>query len=269
MSVDTTTRAPEAPVEEPRKIFGMTISPPKKSGGSPGKGAALVVGGAPRANLLPPEIILKRTQLKTRRGLRVGVLFVAIAVAAGCLGSVAFSTAAGVQLATASANRDALVLEQATYSEVTQVLQTIDTIKAGQQVGASTEIAWRDYLVSLQATLPAGVTLTSLTVDSATPMTAYDQPTGPLQGARVATLQFTAKSATLPSIPDWLRGLATLPGFVDATPGSVKLDADGYTSQVSMHINADAFSLRYDPATVAEREAAAAEAAGATTEGGN
>lgn len=272
MSIDTTTRAPEAPVEEPRKIFGMTITPPKKSGGS-GKGGALVVGGAPRANLLPPEIILKRTQLKTRRGLRVGVLFVAIAVAAGCLGSVAFATAAQVQLGTATATRDALVLKQTEYTEVTQVIGTIETIGAGQQVGASTEIAWKNYLTSLQATLPAGVTLESVQITSGTPMSAFGQATGPLQGDRVASLQLSATSSTFFSIPDWLRSLATLEGYVDANPGSVTNTGTAYTAEILLHINADAFSLRYDPATVAEREAAAPAPAAPsetpTTEGGN
>lgn len=269
MSLDTTTRAPEAPVEEPRKIFGMTIAPPKKPGGGSGKAAALVVGGAPRANLLPPEIILKRTQLKTRRGLRVGVLFVAIAVAAGCLGSVAFSTAAGVQLASASATRDGLVLEQAKYSEVTQLTDTIATIEAGQQVGASTEIAWRDYLTALQATLPAGVSLQAVQITSGTPMSAFSQPLGPLQGNRIASLQLSVQSSAFFSIPDWLRSLATLKGYVDANPGSVTQSGNVYSAEVTLNINTDAFSLRYDPTAVAEREAAAAEAAGTTTEGGN
>jgi hypothetical protein len=163
------------------------------------------------------------------------------------------------------------VAEQSQYTEVRQVKDTIDTIKAGQQVGASTEIAWRDYLLLLQSTLPSGVVLDTVSIDSGTPMTAFGQSDAPLQGTRVAALTFTATSETLPSIPDWLRAMSTLPGFVDAIPGSVTRDGSVYVSQVLLHINADAFSLRFDPEALAAAEAeAAAEAdadAGDTTEG--
>lgn len=272
MSLDTTTRAPETPVEEPRKIFGMTITPPKRGGsasGRSGKGAALVVGGAPRANLLPPEIILKRTQRKTRQKLRVGVFAVAIAVAAGCVGSVAFSTAAAVQASAAQQELQGLVNQQLEYAQVKGLQDTIKAIHAGQQVGASTEIDWRDYLTSLQNTLPAGVTIDTVSVEEGTPMAAFAQPTAPLQGSRVASLTFTAVSTSLPSIPDWLRSMAKLPGFVDATPGSVKLEDGVYKADVLMHINTDAFTLRFDPATIAANEAAAAaaETPATTTEG--
>lgn len=269
MSVDTPTRATEAPVEEPKKFFGMTLTPSKKGGARKSGGSPLVVGGAPRANLLPPEIILKRTQLKTRRGLRVGVVAVAIAVAAGCLGSVAFSTAAQVQADAAQQELLALQNQQLEFAEVKGLRDTAASIKAGQQVGASTEIDWRDYLTQLQATLPAGVTIDTVSIDEGTPMTAFVQATGPLQGKRVASLAFTASSAGIPSTSEWLRAMAKLPGFVDATPGSVTLAEGSYKAEVLMHINTDAFSLRFDPATIAAAEAAAAEAAGTTTTEGN
>jgi len=253
MSIDTQVRPPA--LEPERKVFGITI--PQRSGGG-GGGAPLVVGAQPRANLLPPEVILKRKQLKTRRALRFGVLLVAAAVVAGCIGSFGFAAAAQLQLSVADSARQQLVTKQSTYSEVTQLTDTIDLIQAGQQVGGSTEIAWRDYLVALQKTLPAGVTLKTVAIESATPMSSYQQSNAPLQGARVAGLTFTATSAVLPSIPDWLRAMAKLDGFVDAIPGSVKLENGVYTTEVLMHINTKAFSLRFDPATVA---AAAAEAA--------
>jgi hypothetical protein len=154
---------------------------------------------------------------------------------------------AQVQLGISQQAQQALVAEQGQYKEVRDVKDTIATIMAGQEVGASTEIAWRDYLVLLQQTLPAGVTLQSVAIDSGTPMAAFGQSDAPLQGTRVAALTFTASTDTLPSIPDWLRAMVTLPGFVDAIPGSVSRDGDAYVTQVLMHIDSGAFSLRYDP----------------------
>ena len=121
--------------------------------------APLVVGGQPRANLLPPEIILKRKQLKTRRALRAGVVLVAHRHR-GRAASATFGVAsvAQVQLAAAQQTQAELVAEQGEYSEVREVQDTIATITAGQLVGASTEIAWQDYLIAAAgARCPQGV----------------------------------------------------------------------------------------------------------------
>jgi hypothetical protein len=208
MTVDIPTRAPEqqSPDEGRRSRRGgpqITLGRSRSAGKAP-----LVVGGQPRANLLPPEIILKRAQLKTRRALRVGVFFVFVATVAACVGVWGLASVAQVQLSLAQDRQAELANEQLTYSEVREVQNTIATLEAGRQVGGSTEINWRDYLTLLQQSLPAGVTLQTVTMDSGTPMTAFAQADSPLQGQRVAALTFTATSAALPSIPDWLRSLA-------------------------------------------------------------
>jgi Tfp pilus assembly protein PilN len=261
MTVDIPTRAPEqAPGDDRRNRRGFMPEPRAGRSRTVGK-APLVVGGQPRANLLPPEIIVKRKQLKTRRALRAGVLLVAVVTAAACVGTFGVASVAQVQAAAAQDTLTQLVAEQGSYREVRDVQDTIATITAGQLVGSSTEIAWEDYLTQLQGTLPEGVYLKNVSIESGTPMAAFGQSDGPLQGARVAALTFTAISAALPTLPEWLRSMAKLPGFVDATPGSVKQENGVYTAEVLMHINADAFSMRFDPEHIAEREAEAAAAA--------
>ena len=121
-----------------------------------------------------------------------------------------------------------------------------DTIQAAQQVGTSTEINWRSYLISVQATLPPNVTLDSVNIDSATPFASYTQASAPLQGERIATLSFTAISSTLPQVPQWLIALATLPGYADANPGSVnRTEFGSYSVNITMHINHAAFTNRF------------------------
>ena len=170
--------------------------------------APLVVGGQPRANLLPPEIILKRKQLKTRRALRAGVLLVAIGTAAGCVGDLRRRLGrAGAARGSRRSTQAALVARAGpATSEVRDVQSTIATIKAGQQVGASTEIDWRDYLTAAAGD-PAGGRHAADTSRSsrARRWRRSRSRMRPLQGARVAALTFTATSPTLPSIPDWLR----------------------------------------------------------------
>ncbi|MGN6502674.1 MAG: hypothetical protein ACTHKX_07195 [Pseudolysinimonas sp.] len=267
MTIDIPTRpAPQqAPAAEKHGRRGLKGGP-QITFGRPVSKQLLVVGGQPRANLLPPEIILKRKQLKTRRSLRAAVVLIAIVTAAGCVGAFGVSSVAQVALAATQQQQQALVIEQAKYSEVSQVQQTIRTIEAGQQVGSSTEVDWRAYIGKLQKTLPAGVKITSVKVDTGTPMQLFPQSDAPLQGARVGAISFEASSKTLPDIPDWLRALATMPGFVDATPGSVRIEGSSYIVDVLMHYNTDAYSMRFDPEHVAAAAAEAAAAAASTGE---
>ena len=230
-----------------------------------GAGSGPHVGGAPRVDLMPPEIRLKRSQLRTRRTLRLALLGVFLVVVGASAATWALSALAQTSLASAQAQQQALLVQQAKYSSVTTIQNAITLIKAGQVVGDSTEIDWQDYLVKLQATLPAGVALTTVTIGTADPLTAYAQSSTPLQGDRIATLAFTATSPSLPSIPVWLDGLKTLPGFVDATPGQVTLANAVYSANVTMHFGTAAFANRFDPKKI---DAATAGSA-STTSGGN
>lgn len=263
MTLDLATRPPEqqAPDDGRRPRRGLKGGP-QITLGRPRASAPLVVGGQPRANLLPPEIILKRKQLKTRRALRFGVVLVAIGTVAACALTFGVASVSQIGLSIAQNTQAELIAEQGQYSQVRDVQSTIATIEAGQMVGASTEIDWKKYLLGLQAVLPEGVALKGVQIESGTPMSAYQQSDIPLQGDRMAALTFTAESAVIPVIPDWLRGMATLTGFVDATPGSVDYDEDKavYKTTILMHINTEALSLRFDPQHMAEAEAAALEA---------
>lgn len=208
---------------------------------------ALVVGGEPRVDLLPPEIRAERRDRIRRRRLGLGVIGVTVVMLLGVGAATFVATTAQGRLGTEQARTATLLAEQAQYADVRQMQTQVELATAAQQVGASTEIAWRDYLQEVQATLPSGVAVETVDVDSASPLMAYAQATVPLQGARMATVQFTATSLELPDIPTWLRALATLPGFADALPGSVALnDTSGvYTATITMHINDAALAQRF------------------------
>lgn len=210
------------------------------------KAETLVIGGEPRVDLLPQAVRRERAARAARGRLGIAVIVVAALVVAGIGLASIRAMQAQAALTTAQDRAVSLLVQQRKYTEVRTVRQQMGLIRAGQQVGASTEIDWRSYLTSVQQTLPADVTLKTVTVDSASPLAAYVQSTVPLQGARVATLSFTAESASLPQVPAWLDALATLPGYTDASPGSVKReDAGTYTVDITMHINSAAFTKRF------------------------
>jgi len=241
-------------------------SPRAKAG--PIRGGAGNVGGSPRVDLMPPEIRTKRSQLRLRRNLRFALLGVLAVVLVACGGTWALATAAQTTLAQAQAQQQLMLAQQAKYSDVTKVKDSIALIKAGQVVGDSSEIDWQRYLTDLQRTLPAGVTLSTVTIQSISPIKSFAQSATPLEGSRIATLQFTATSGSLPSIPAWLDGLKSLPGFVDATPGSVSLSATGgYTADVVMHINSEALANRFAPEKADSATSTGSDSA--STNGGN
>ena len=229
-----------------------------------------IVGGAPRVDLLPPEIRLKRAQLRTRRTLRLALFGVFVVVVAACVGTLAWSSLAAANLAAAQAQHTTLLSQQTAYSEATNVKGSIGLIKAGQIVGDSTEIDWQGYLVDVSKTLPAGMTIDTVDIQSATPMATYVQSVVPLQGSRVATLTFTVNMPTADSIPLWLDGLQTLTGFVDATPSDASLVDGHYTATVLLHIDTDAFANRFsspapDASATPTPSASASASAAATT----
>jgi len=207
---------------------------------------SLTVGGEPRVDLLPPEVRFERKAKVIHR--RMGfVIFLVVIV---MIGGIALVRAQAIQaqanLSIEEANTASLLMQQRKYGEVQKVQNEIGSIQAAQQVGTSTEINWEQYLTSVQATLPPNVTLDTVNIDSATPFAPYTQATAPLQGSRIATLSFTARSSTLPEVPAWLNALTTLPGYADASPGSVtRNDSGTYSVNITMHINQSAFTHRF------------------------
>jgi len=213
--------------------------------------AALIVGGVPRADLLPTEVLVHRRQRATVRRAWLGVIVVAAVVALGVAVSAMDSASSATQLRSAQDEGTALLQQQGQYSEVRSVESRTSLAQAAQAVGGAPAIDWSTYLKKAQGSLPQGVSIVGVTVDSASPLESYDQPTTPLQGARVATLTFEADSPTLPSIPDWLDRVRGLPGFVDANANSVTLDSNTghYTVDMTVHINEKAFDGKYSEKT--------------------
>ena len=210
------------------------------------KKVSITVGGESRVDLLPPEVLFARNAKIIHRRLGFTVFLVVILM----IGVTALVRAQAIQaranLSIEEANTSSLLLQQRKYGQVQKVQNEIANIQAAQQVGTSTEINWEQYLTSVQATLPPNVTLDTVNIDSATPFAPYTQATAPLQGSRIATLSFTARSSTLPEVPAWLNALTTLPGYADASPGSVtRSDSGTYSVNITMHINQAAFTHRF------------------------
>lgn len=239
------------------------------------KVARLELGGLPRVNLLPPEVTLAAKARALHRVLSLLVVAVMVLVGTGYGLAQVNATSAQHRLDAANQRTAQLLAQQKKYVEVRKVTSESALVSAARQVGASMEINWQSYLADVQASLPSGTTIVSFTATNGSPLVAFEQPTAPLQGERIAQLSFLATANALPDVGAWLNALAGLKGFVDAAPGSVTRDDAGvYKAQVVMHINQKAFANRFPSTTTKDAVAKPDTSAGSTTtdaskDGGN
>lgn len=241
--VETDSTGPADAPMRPRRTPGLRR--PVKPGLTTG-GPAAGIGGAPRVDLLPQSIRNQAAQKTVRRRLLAGVAGAAVLVAAGVGGASQYSAAQQQELLAAQADTGTLLGQRAEFADFIAIRDRVALAEVAQRVAVSTEVDWSAYLRELQRTLPRGVQLTAAAIDSASPVAMFGQATGPLQGPRIATLNFTATSRTLPDVPNWLDSLGSLPAFVDAVPNSVTLDEGGdYLVNITMHIGADAYTGRF------------------------
>ena len=170
----------------------------------------------PQVNLLPPEVRAARGLRKIKRWLAVGLVVTLLACAGVyALGLLAASQAAD-ELVTAQDETARLQTEAAKYAEVPQVLSALDGATAVRTLGMATEVEWKGYLDAIAAVLPADVTIETLAITGATPMTPAALPADPLQGPSVGLITFTGQTTTLPDTAAWVDALNSVPGFADA-----------------------------------------------------
>lgn len=231
----------------------------KNQAGASRKVDGLVIGGLPQVDLLPPEVRAASAVRVLQKRLGIGLIGVAAGVVVAIGAASVYSLASGALLLSEQGKTDTLLAEQRRYIEVRWVQQALVAVVDAERVGSWTEVQWRDYIKAIQASLPQGVAITSTTIASASPIEEFAQGMGPLQNPRIATVTFTADSPALPSVPQWLDGLASLPGYAGANPDSVTLNAETgvYSVALTLQVNASALAGRFVP--LAEQEAPPAD----------
>lgn len=215
---------------------------------TPSRSNVLVIGGPPRAELLPPEVAQGVKARALRRTLVVFIILTIGVTGLGVAGAAVLSAASAQLLAAETERGNQLIRDQGQYAEVRQITGLIAKAEEGLVLGSLTEISWKAYFAEIQRSLPKGTLVTNFQAQTSTPTVPFALPTTPLEGDRIGELRFTATSKTLPDIEAWLNALAGVTGFVDASPGSVALDEDGtYVVNITMHINEEALNHKFDP----------------------
>ena len=204
-----------------------------------GRGSARsIVGAPPRADLLPPEIAMGAKLSRQRRGLVYLVLFSIVLVGLGYAYATLLSIQAQVDLDRESQQTAPILQEQAKYSEVTAVQSQLQATEAASDVGASTAIDMEAYISMVEASLPAGASISGYSIAGTLPTAAYDDPVDSSHTATVATLNFAVGLPALTSVSTWLHALETIPGFAGATISSVQGSSSGsFTVDLSMMVD--------------------------------
>jgi len=212
-----------------------------------------VIGGEPRVDLLPPEVTAEQKGRRLRRALAVAVVAVVFVTGGGIAAATWEAQRSQAGLAVVEARTAELLAAQGEYVEVRRAQEEVDATVAARRLAASVDIDWTDYLQQIRARLPGDVVIGAVVLDAGSPWAPYGQATAPLQPSRVATVNLTLTSPTLPSVPDWLEAMATLPGYADSSPTRVALlDSGGYEVSLTLHVNAEVFSNRFAEAEVTQ-----------------
>jgi hypothetical protein len=210
---------------------------------------SLVLGASPRVHLLPKEVDAQRKARSLRRTLLMGLGgAVAVVVIGVAIASIGLVTATAGQ-ASEQAKAGAITAQLGKYGAVTSVQGQVSQIQAVQPVATKGEILWAAYVSSLQATLPAGTTITAFkaTLD---PTDSTVPESNPLVGDHVATVAVTAVGPQA-AVQAWLAVLPSLKGTVAATPGNVAVSTTPgmYQADVNILVNSDVLSTRFSTTT--------------------
>ena len=206
----------------------------------------LVLGGEPRVDLMPAEVHAKRQGGSTRRLLTLVLIASIVIVGAGYAAASLKAVSSTAELAVSQARTQELLAEQATYSEVTHVIQGSALITEARPQVTATEVLWKDYLDPVLAALPPTATVVSIAAVGRSPIEPELGITGPLREPRVAGLTITIKTPTIPDATGWMRRLPNTPAFADSMPTSIANPDGTYTTTITLNASDDALSHRFD-----------------------
>lgn len=218
---------------------------------------ALVYGGVPRANLMPPEVGIRRKQAAQRRSLLALGALVTVVTIAGVVASFLFAAAAEQRLADERRITEQLLATQLGYAEVTQLRADLQLITGVRTQIAEVEVLWADALVPYLGVLGPEVTVSNLTVLGNAPAQPPLGLGGPLRQERVATIAMTISTPDVPTPWVWLRAWERIDTYADASVDLITNADSGYTTTVTINLNPSALSGRYaaeDAATETNEE---------------
>ena len=206
----------------------------------------LVLGGEPRANLLPPEVA-ERSKAKRTRGALVFVVIAALIVTGAGYGLATLrELQAQAALASSQARTLALLEERAELSETIAVINVERVVTETRLQATASEVIWADFLDRVTGVLPPNGYLDWL-AQAPTPWESQLSVDGPLREPRVASITLKVASPTPFDSTALYRKIIELDGIADGSIDTVEQPPGELTYEVTYTINLsdDALSGRW------------------------
>jgi len=214
---------------------------------------ALVLGGEPRVELLPPEVGVRAQAASLRRVATLGVIAAVVLVGGAYTLASLNNARAQVELTEAQERTSSLIAARQKYAEVSSATALADSIVAARALNASTEVLWSSLITEVSTKLPAGVSIESATMKARSPWESTLAPSGPLRQARVGTVSMVLASPTIVDATTVIRGLETIPGYADATPDALTGGGGSYRLTITFNVGDKALSGRFAERTEASK----------------
>lgn len=219
-------------------------------------------------NLLPSVYARRAAVRRAKLFALAAVLVALLLVLLGWMVAWQKETAAQEALDAATLERTILQAEAAQYAEVPLVFRAVSEAEAQLDLAMGNEVRWSFFLNDLALTMPRGVSLDTLALDSPGPGASAQASapssvgaataSAPTSGAGVpgiGTMSVSAKAFTYNSVANWLDSLAKLPTVADPYVGSITAATEEGTEIVTFTstgtVTSDALSKRYVDKVVA------------------
>ncbi|PZF57363.1 hypothetical protein DEJ23_07715 [Curtobacterium sp. MCSS17_008] len=224
-----------------------STAPARRNRSDRRSGTESIAGRAPRVDLLPAEVYVERRQRAATRRAWLGVVVAGAAVVLATVGAVAHQMATAASLTAAQAETTTLLSQQQRYADLRATERDTELLESAREVGGSTEVDWDATLGGIRNVLPADLSISGMTIASANVTEPFGQAADAGGAPRAATLTLTAKSTTIPSVPDWTTRLSGLTGYLDSSISSISYDEDRaeYTSVIALELDARAYDGKY------------------------
>lgn len=218
----------------------------------------LVLGGEPRAQLLPPAV---KQREKNRRARRLMAMFVVLAVGVAGLG-IAWAylqkTQAEQDLEAANEATTSILAQQLQYAEASQLANLVSQAASAETTVTQTEVLWAAAYIALRSHFPAEVTLTGYDFLVSAPWEQPLLPEGPIREPRVAVLTLDFSGDDYAPVAQFVSSVSSLYAFSDVKIDSVRLVDGVYVTTVKITLDTDAISGRFaedaQPAVDAEED---------------
>jgi len=218
------------------------------------KTVGLVIGGVPRADLLPPEIKQdekNRAQRKTLIGVMIAA---AVLVLLGYAGATLVATGAQAALEAENDKTATILTQQMEFAEAGSISDQITAVKSARILGMSTESDWSIFLGEFEKSLGDKFAIANVTVVASTPLAGLPPTVIPLEQPHVTEITLEVASQSHAVIPAWLDKVDAMTGVVYSTNSEVLYDKkeDRWHTLVVVQFDNSLYMKRFEAVETAE-----------------